>query len=417
MIIINNLFWVGTAIVILAMLGGFGLANNYASKRAKLICIMHFIGLCMMGFGISDIARSYGFQNSWWETGGQALFFILGFGAFLESQKMLPMAPKNIQNMAERVATEAGQMIIDSEPKYPALETRMEFSQAVKTCLKKKYLTISGRASRSEFWWFQAFIWGSIILVILAAVSLTAFTVDYLELFLSAVAIFYIILIPPVITATARRFHDIDMSGWWVLGFSILNSIPYLGIISGLVMLYFLAKKGTSGDNRFGWDPVGNTQSADMVSTVIPADTSNHAYLIKNEAVLSGDGPKAAPANLNSSSIQHEPSLTQTAEPADEEMYEIALNELDNDKQVSAIYAKALALSQGDTDKARWKYVDLRVGHMKAEEVKKMDLKSQAANRLAERQRLDKRNSNLFDTVLIGVFLILMVWAVSSDNF
>ncbi|MFY9206272.1 MAG: hypothetical protein WAO67_11125, partial [Yoonia sp.] len=76
---------------------------------------------------------------------------------------------------------------------------------------------------------------------------------------------------------------------------------------------------------------------------------------IRNEGVLSGDGPKAAPANLNSSSTQHEPSLTQTAEPADEEMYEIALNELDNDKQVSAIYAKALALSQGDTDKARWK--------------------------------------------------------------
>jgi uncharacterized membrane protein YhaH (DUF805 family) len=54
-----------------------------------------------------------------------------------------------------------------------------------------------------------------------------------------------------------RRFHDIDMSGWWVLGFSILNAIPYLGVISALVMLYFLIKKGTSGDNRFGSDPVG----------------------------------------------------------------------------------------------------------------------------------------------------------------
>ena len=114
----------------------------------------------------------------------------------------------------------------------------------------------------------------------------------------------------------------------------------------------------------------------------------------------------AKPTYQNVSNIQYETLTARTVEPADEDMYEIALNELDNDKQVSAIYAKALALSQGDTDKARWKYVDLRVGHMKAEEVKKMDLKSQAANRLAERQRLDKRNSNLFDTVLIGVFLI-----------
>ena len=90
---------------------------------------------------------------------------------------------------------------------------------------------------------------------------------------------------------------------------------------------------------------------------------------IRNEGVLSGGGPKAAPANQNVSDIQHKLSLTQTAEPADEEMYEIALNELDNDKQVSAIYAKALALSQGDTDKARWKYVDLRVGRLKEQEV------------------------------------------------
>ena len=121
MIIINNLFWIGTAIVILAMLRGFGLANNYTSKRAKLICIMHFIGLFMMGYGVSDLAWSYGFQNTWWETGGQALFFILGFGAFLESQKTLPMAPTNIQNMAERVATDAGQVLINSEPEHPAI--------------------------------------------------------------------------------------------------------------------------------------------------------------------------------------------------------------------------------------------------------------------------------------------------------
>ena len=97
---------------------------------------------------------------------------------------------------------------------------------------------------------------------------------------------------------------------------------------------------------------------------------------VQNEGILPGGSPKAAPANLNSSSIQHEPSLTQTAEPADEEMYEIALNELDNDKQVSAIYAKALALSKGDTDKARWKYVDLRVAKLKDQEAKGANLVS-----------------------------------------
>ena len=92
--------------------------------------------------------------------------------------------------------------------------------------------------------------------------------------------------------------------------------------------------------------------------------------VIRNEGVPSEVGPKTATTNLNVSNIQYEPSLAKTAEPADEEMYEKALNELDNDTAVSAIYAKALALSQGDTDKARWKYVDLRVAKLKDQKAK-----------------------------------------------
>ena len=93
MIIVNNIFWIGAAIVILAMIRGFGLAKNYSPQSARWICIMHLFGLFAMGYGVSSLAWTYGFKNTWWETGGQALFFILGFGAFLESRKTLPLAP------------------------------------------------------------------------------------------------------------------------------------------------------------------------------------------------------------------------------------------------------------------------------------------------------------------------------------
>ena len=36
----------------------------------------------------------------------------------------------------------------------------MTFSDAVRTCLKVKYATFQGRASRSEYWWFMLFIYG-----------------------------------------------------------------------------------------------------------------------------------------------------------------------------------------------------------------------------------------------------------------
>ena len=43
----------------------------------------------------------------------------------------------------------------------------MDIQQSIKTCLKK-FATFDGRASRSEYWWFQFFY----ILVVIVAVIL-----------------------------------------------------------------------------------------------------------------------------------------------------------------------------------------------------------------------------------------------------
>ena len=44
----------------------------------------------------------------------------------------------------------------------------MDFKDSIKTCLKEKYASFSGRASRSEFWFFYLFgivIYGICILL------------------------------------------------------------------------------------------------------------------------------------------------------------------------------------------------------------------------------------------------------------
>ena len=48
----------------------------------------------------------------------------------------------------------------------------------------------------------------------------------------------------------AKRYHDRDRSGWWLL----LILIPLLGPLWLIVVLGFL--KGTEGENRFGPDPL-----------------------------------------------------------------------------------------------------------------------------------------------------------------
>ncbi len=48
----------------------------------------------------------------------------------------------------------------------------MGFTESVRTVLTQKYATFSGRASRSECWWFQLFYWLVLIgLGILAALA------------------------------------------------------------------------------------------------------------------------------------------------------------------------------------------------------------------------------------------------------
>jgi len=52
------------------------------------------------------------------------------------------------------------------------------------------------------------------------------------------------------VAGQAKRWHDRDKSGWWVL----VNLIPLIGPIWAFIVAGFL--RGTSGPNRFGPDPL-----------------------------------------------------------------------------------------------------------------------------------------------------------------
>jgi len=117
----------------------------------------------------------------------------------------------------------------------------MDFKQAITTCLNK-YATFSGRAPRSEYWYFFLFL---IIINIVASVLDSALFGDMPVLYLVAT----LGLLVPSISAGVRRLHDTDKSGWWLL----IGLIPLVGTI---VLIVFLCQRGTVGPNRFGSDPL-----------------------------------------------------------------------------------------------------------------------------------------------------------------
>ena len=116
----------------------------------------------------------------------------------------------------------------------------MDIQQSVKTCFKK-FATFDGRASRSEYWWFQFFY----ILVVIVAVILDSVLVGgNLESAGALEIVSQLILILPVLAVTARRLHDVDRSGWWMLvALTIVGLIP--------LTVWWLAP-GRNKKNKYG---------------------------------------------------------------------------------------------------------------------------------------------------------------------
>jgi len=116
----------------------------------------------------------------------------------------------------------------------------MNIQTAVKTCFSK-YATFSGRASRSEYWFFYLFtIIASIVTWVIDTMLLGYSSEDTGAINL----IFQIIIILPSIAVGARRLHDIGKSGWWQL--------LILTIIGIILLIVWFATIGSSKKNKYG---------------------------------------------------------------------------------------------------------------------------------------------------------------------
>lgn len=144
----------------------------------------------------------------------------------------------------------------------------MGFKEAIETVLKQKYATFSGRASRSEYWWFVLFI--MIVALVLSGIMMMGMNFTTGEMGALAMiaagllGIFYLGVLIPSIAVAVRRLHDRNMSGWWYLGFIALSFIPLVGFVASIAMLVIFCLKGTDGDNRFGPDPLRPGARADI---------------------------------------------------------------------------------------------------------------------------------------------------------
>ena len=115
----------------------------------------------------------------------------------------------------------------------------MTFGESLSTCFKK-YFVIQGRASKSEFWWFQL-LWSAsffIMFIFEGSEPVTYF-------FYGIIVIIFI----PLFTVGVRRLHDTGKSGFYYFW----SLVPFIG---SLIVLAFMLGDGTKGRNQYGDNPL-----------------------------------------------------------------------------------------------------------------------------------------------------------------
>lgn len=105
----------------------------------------------------------------------------------------------------------------------------------------KNYAVFSGRARRSEYWYFALF--NTIIAIILVIVG-------YAIGFTFLNSLYSLAVLIPSIAVGVRRMHDVDKSGWFLL-------IPLYNLI-------LACTEGTNGPNDYGDDPKGGLGFGEM---------------------------------------------------------------------------------------------------------------------------------------------------------
>ena len=112
----------------------------------------------------------------------------------------------------------------------------MDFWQSIKSGLSN-YANFSGRAVRSEFWFWTLFYCLAGI-----AASIVNRAIGWPGI---ASVLFWLTLVP-TLAVTVRRLHDLHRSAWWLL----LFFVP----AANFVLVVWWCMRGTSGYNRFGPD-------------------------------------------------------------------------------------------------------------------------------------------------------------------
>jgi len=122
----------------------------------------------------------------------------------------------------------------------------MNMKEAVVSVLTN-WNNFSGRACRSEFWYFILATF--LVSIIISIIEIATGMVDIESSEMSILSwIFTLLLFVPSLSVTARRLQDRGWSGWWQL--------LYLTIVGILVIVVLNILPAKEDENKWGRNPL-----------------------------------------------------------------------------------------------------------------------------------------------------------------
>lgn len=103
----------------------------------------------------------------------------------------------------------------------------------------KKYADFSGRARRSEYWYFMLFH-----LIAVFALAVIGGMLDFPYLLI----LYVLAAIVPSLAVVVRRLHDTNRSGWYYF----MGFIPFVGSI---ILIVFFCEDSYHTTNKWGPNP------------------------------------------------------------------------------------------------------------------------------------------------------------------
>ena len=114
----------------------------------------------------------------------------------------------------------------------------MGFVEAIKSGFSN-YVTFSGRAIRSEYWYW--------VLFIALAEAVTSIIDNGILGHQITASLFGLAAFLPGLAVSIRRLHDLDRTGWWIF-------IAFIPLIGAILLIVWYCSRGTVGPNRYGPD-------------------------------------------------------------------------------------------------------------------------------------------------------------------